>query len=71
MENLILEDISIHIDDNKLIKSSQHWFTKGKSCLTNTIAFCHVAATCMDEGRAVDTVYLNFRKAFDTVTTFS
>lgn len=71
MENLILESISVYIDDRKLIKSSQHWFTKGKSCLTNLIAFCDVAAAWMDEGRAVDIVYLVFSKAFDTVTTFS
>jgi len=50
--------------EEKIIKSSQHGFTKGKSCLTNLIAFYG----WVDEGRAVDVVYLDFSKAFDTVS---
>ncbi|XP_030921128.1 uncharacterized protein LOC115949049 [Geospiza fortis] len=66
-EHLILEAISIHMEDKKVIRSSQHEFTKGKSCLTNLIAFYDETTTWMDEGRAVDIVYLDFSKAFNTV----
>lgn len=52
----------------KAIRSCQHGFTEGKSCLTNPIAFYHETTTWMDEGRAVDFVYLDFRKACDTVS---
>ncbi|NWX33671.1 RTJK polymerase, partial [Notiomystis cincta] len=38
MEHLILEAISTYIED-KVIWTSQHGFTKGKSCLTSLIAF--------------------------------
>lgn len=38
MDQLILEAISNHLEDKKLI-SSQHVFTKEKSCLTKLIAF--------------------------------
>ncbi|RMC04201.1 hypothetical protein DUI87_19020 [Hirundo rustica rustica] len=68
MEFLILEAISIHMDDMKVIRSSQHGFTKRKSCLTNLIAFSDETTTWMNEGRAVDIVYLNFSKAFRTVS---
>ena len=39
MGQLILEVISKHVEEKKVIRSSQHGFTKGKSCLTNLIAF--------------------------------
>ncbi|KAJ7410645.1 RNA-directed DNA polymerase from mobile element jockey-like protein [Pitangus sulphuratus] len=66
-ECLILEAISIHMDDKRMVRS-QHGFMKGSSCLTALIVFYDETATWMDEGRAVDIVYLNFSKAFDILS---
>jgi len=60
--------ISKQMEENKIVRSSQHGFTKGKSCLTNLIAFYDAMTSWVDEGRAVDVVYLYFSKAFDTVS---
>ena len=49
----------------KLIKGSQHEFTKGSSCLTNLLEFYEAVSDWVDEGKAVDIVYLDFMKAFD------
>jgi len=67
MEQLILEIISKQVEE-KIIRSNQHGFTKGQSCLTNLIAFYHGMTSWVDEGRAVDVVYLDFSKAFDTAS---
>ena len=68
MEQLILDVVSKQMEEKKVIRSSQHGITKGKSCLTNLIAFYDGMTGWVDEGRAVDVVYLDFSKAFDTVS---
>ncbi|GAB0196940.1 hypothetical protein GRJ2_002159300 [Grus japonensis] len=67
MEQIILSAITWHIQDNKVIRPSQHGFTKGRSCLTNLISFYDQVTCLVDEGKAVDVVYLDFSKAFDTI----
>ncbi|KAJ7407716.1 hypothetical protein BTVI_62360 [Pitangus sulphuratus] len=64
MEQLILDVISKHVEE-KVIKSSQYGFTGGKSCLTSLIAFYEGMSGWVDEGGAVDAVFLDFSKAFE------
>ncbi|KAK4827779.1 hypothetical protein QYF61_021732 [Mycteria americana] len=67
MEQIILSAIKGHVEDNQGIKPSQHGFRKGRSCLTNLISFYNKVTRLVDKGKAVDVVYLDFCKAFDTV----
>uniref|UniRef100_A0A8B9J1S5 Reverse transcriptase domain-containing protein n=1 Tax=Amazona collaria TaxID=241587 RepID=A0A8B9J1S5_9PSIT len=57
-----------HMKTNKVLGDSQHGFTKGKSCLINLVAFYEGVTELMDRGRAVDVIYLDLCKAFDTVS---
>ncbi|KAK4815154.1 hypothetical protein QYF61_017595 [Mycteria americana] len=68
MEQIILSAITRHVWDNQVIRPSHHGFMKGRSLLTNLISFYDKMTHLVDEGKAVDVFYLDFSKAFDTVS---
>jgi len=57
-----------HVKDNQGLRPSQHGLKKGKFCLTSLISFYDQVTCLVDEGKAVDVAYLEFSKAFDTVS---
>ncbi|CAM4548126.1 unnamed protein product [Lepidochelys olivacea] len=68
MEQVLKESILKHLEERKVIRNNQHGFTKSKSCLTNLIAFYNEITGSVDEGKAMDMLFLDFSKAFDTVS---
>ena len=69
MERLIKGKIITHLEGNNQIGDSQHGFRSKRSCLTSLLDFfAHVIDT-YDTGnnKAVELIYLDFRKAFDKV----
>ncbi|CAM5076139.1 unnamed protein product [Natator depressus] len=68
MEQVLKETILKHLEERKVIRNTQHGFTKGKSWLTNLIAFYDEITGFVDMGKTVDMIYLDFSKAFDTVS---
>jgi len=67
MEQFILSALTGHVKDNQGIRPSQPGFIKGRSCLTNLISFYDQVTRLLDEGKAVEIIYLDFSRAFDTV----
>ncbi|CAM4400076.1 unnamed protein product [Caretta caretta] len=68
MEQVLKESILKHLEEREVIRNTQHGFTKGKSCLTNLIAFSDEITGSVDEGKAVEVLFLDFSKDFDTVS---
>ena len=67
MESCVYDDAIDHLLTNQLLASSQHGFLRNKSCLTNLLQFLEVITEAVDNGDAVDLIYLDFAKAFDKV----
>lgn len=62
-----METISRHMKVKKVIRNSQHGFTKGKSCFTKLTAFHNEATSSVDEWKTENIVYLDFSNAFEAV----
>jgi len=68
MERPIFGTISKHIADKKLTVNSHHGFIKGKLCLSNLIASFNEMSSFVDDGRAMNVVYLDISNTFNAVS---
>ncbi|NXL24651.1 RTXE polymerase, partial [Setophaga kirtlandii] len=68
MEKIILGGIEKHLKDNPVIGHSQHGFLRGKFCLSNLISFYDKVTHLADQRKPVDVIFLDFSKAFNTVS---
>ena len=56
-----------HMEENELYSQCQHGFRKGRSCISQLLEVMDDFTKLIDKGEAIDVVYLDFAKAFDTV----
>ena len=66
-ESFIRDALYNHLVNNKLLSTEQFGFCKGRSCLTQLLATIYDWFLNLDNNIPVDAVYLDLRKAFDTV----
>ena len=66
LERLIRKELMDQMESNNLFTKHQHGFRKGHSCVTQLIEIIDDWTNELDKF-SVDTIYLDFQKAFDTV----
>ena len=67
-EGFIKDALCYHLKVNNLLSKDQFGFCRGRSCTTQLISTISDWMKCLDERIPVDAVYLDFQKAFDTVS---
>ena len=67
MEKIIKNYLETFLIDKNYINSTQHGFSKGKSCTTNLLIFQDSVLEMLDEDSSVDIVYFDLQKTFDKV----
>lgn len=67
LESLVKDKLLTHLEANNLICSNQHGFVPKKSCETNLLESLDLFTNVLDGGGAVDSILLDFAKAFDSV----
>ena len=65
-EKLARNQLMQHLESHVLV-DAQHGFRRQRSCTTNLLTCMETWTRWLDEGHSYDVVYLDFRKAFDTV----
>lgn len=67
MEKIIRNKIVDHLESNNLLSRQQHGFRSSRSCLTQLLEYFAEIHDFIDDGKPVDAIYLDCKKAFDTV----
>lgn len=68
IEHILYSEVIGNMITNNLLIKEQHGFRKGFSCTTQLVEFYHDLASDVDEGGQIDFIFLDFQKAFDTVS---
>ena len=67
MEAIIVDKVKEHLKSIGVPNIKQHGFVSGSSCLTNLLTSLEDWTKEVDDGYAVDVLYLDIAKAFDSV----
>ena len=68
LESLIRDAILQHLNSNNLLSNTQHGFRPKRSCSTQLVEVLDAWSKAIEEESAMDILYLDFQKAFDSVS---
>ena len=66
-EKFVRDALDKHLTSNNLLSPDQFGFCKGRSCTSQLLVTLQEWMSSLDSKVPVDAIYLDFRKAFDTV----
>nr|VZI45770.1 unnamed protein product [Spirometra erinaceieuropaei] len=67
VEKIIKRELMRFLEQHNLLSDAQHGFRIGRSCVTNLLNCLERWTRSVDEGSALHVVYIDFKKAFDSV----
>ena len=67
LERILKDKIMEHLQTNRLLSPHQHGFRPARSCASQLLEVLDFLTMALDEGKSVDIIYLDFKKAFDSV----
>ena len=67
LESLIRDCLMAHLEEGRVLSSHQHGFRPRRSCTSQLLEVIYEWTSSLERGEPVDSLYLDFRKAFDSV----
>ena len=68
MEHIVTSHIMSHLERYNILSEEQHGFRRGRSCETQLLGYVDEVSHELEGGNQVDTIVLDFSKAFDKVS---
>ena len=67
LEHILHHNITNYLDTNNTLTDAQHGFRKKRSCETQLVTTLNEFTKALNDGKQMDTILLDFSKAFDKV----
>ena len=68
MEKIVVFNMQIYLQTNKLISEHQYGFVRKRSCMIQLLLTLNDWYQAFEEGKFIDCIYVDFCKAFDSVS---
>lgn len=68
LEHIIHKHLIKFLDEHNVLTNAQHGFRRGYSTTTQLVETVHDFSQAINEGKQIDVIFMDFRKAFDKVS---